>query len=412
MLTVAAPFDPVFPTLDAALDPDLAGAAFLHALARQGRVISGLRCTIERSRIKRGRKALIGYRLNDGAGIDQRVMLTLYPDRDPARLAKVDACLPLGPSQLGPDCLPIPDLAGQAWFFPNDRKVGGIARLLDEREGVIEIVHYVPEQGCTVRLRQGDGSVLYGKCRADDRGAVAARFGAEGLPGNPALRLARIVAHDAANRIVWQAALAGEPLRPSAILSEPALWADRISRAISALHDLNVPAGLKHLTFASAAKTILRRLELTRKSMPELSTRLAAFALDLARSLPEETAAAPSHGDLHPGNLLWDGNSFGLIDLDTAALAPRAFDHATLTAALVHKAIEHEASDEAIAAMVEAFRRGAEADRVAASAFHWSLAASLVGERLYRCTTRLKSPSQALRERLLQQAETWVNRNA
>ncbi len=401
--------DPAFPTLAAALDPQRAATAFASALAASGHATRQLVCKIERSRIKRGRKALIGYRLTGqdwrGAAIDQRAMLALFPQGDADLLPDMSGGHELVMSEAGPGTLLIPELRAQAWMFPNDRKVHGIARMLAEREGELDIIHYVPEQGCTVRLVEPEGRVLFGKCRADNRGAVAARFGAEAIAASGSLRLAGIVSFDPVNRILWQESLAGEPLDAAAVLLDPQIWSARIVTALKELHDLPPPEGLKRLTFNSAADTIARRIERTGTALPELAERLRAVTSALARSLPDETAPALTHGDLHPGNLLWDGALFGLIDLDTAALAPRAFDYGTLTAALVHKAIERDANDPAIDTLIKALRGAASRDQVEPADFDWALAASLLGERLYRCTTRLKSPSNAVRTRLIEQAE-------
>jgi aminoglycoside phosphotransferase (APT) family kinase protein len=109
-----------------------------------------------------------------------------------------------------------------------------------------------------------------------------------------------------------------------------------------------------------------------------------------------------SHCDLHPGNLLWDGTSFAMIDLDTAALAPPARDYGSLIASLVHAAILAGTPDQAIISVVEAFLARAQGVPHIA----WYVAASLVGERLYRCGTRLKSPSLEVRSRLITLART------
>jgi Ser/Thr protein kinase RdoA (MazF antagonist) len=115
-----------------------------------------------------------------------------------------------------------------------------------------------------------------------------------------------------------------------------------------------------------------------------------------------------SHCDLHPGNLLWDGERFAVIDLDTAALAPAALDYGTLTAALIHKAIEANARDTVIRTMVTALRSAAVREIGHGDLFDWFTAASLISERLYRCSTRLKSPRFAVRERLVALAENLM----
>jgi hypothetical protein len=105
---------------------------------------------------------------------------------------------------------------------------------------------------------------------------------------------------------------------------------------------------------------------------------------------------------LHPGNLLWDGSSFALIDLDTAALAPPARDYGSLLASLIHAGVVVGTPDRILIGAVKAFTASAQ------DVHHigWYVAASLIGERLYRCGTRLKSPSLDVRSRLIALAQT------
>jgi Phosphotransferase enzyme family len=413
LMTPSAPYDPVFPTLVDALDAQRAGRAFYHALAAAGFPTDTFRCEIERSRIKRGRKALIGYRLKgrsaEGTIIDQHAMFTLFPQGGASNLSDSSDGQELVDPAFGPATFVVEALGGQAWFFPNDRKVHHIAALLTDQPGQCEIVHYVPEQGCTVRVTQADGSVLFGKCRADDRGAVAACV-YEAVKDAAGVRLARVIAHDAERHIYWQAAVSGRPLDSSDVRARPSHWAGRIAAGLNSFHSLRAPDGLKQLTYASISETLAKRITRMEASLPGFALRLSVCAARLQTLTPETSPLALAHGDLHPGNLLWDGESFALIDLDTAARAPRALDHGTLVAALIHKSIEADARDGVITAMINALRDAAQDEIGDGREFDWCVAASLVGERLYRCGTRLKSPRLAVRERLMTWAETLAAR--
>jgi Ser/Thr protein kinase RdoA (MazF antagonist) len=112
-----------------------------------------------------------------------------------------------------------------------------------------------------------------------------------------------------------------------------------------------------------------------------------------------------AHCDLHPTNLLWDGSSFAIIDLDTAALAPAAADYGTLVASIAHRALVAGASAPRVADMIQKFRCAAAAELGDLDHFDWFVAASLLGERLYRCGTRLKSPQFRVRKALVDLAE-------
>jgi Phosphotransferase enzyme family len=411
--------DATFPDLQAALDPRWAAKAFSDMLEAHGFPTRMLECRVERVRIKRGRKALIGYRLTGadarGHPIDQRVMLSLFPDGSPARLSQVKRDTALVRPTFGPPTATISALGGQAWFFPNDRKVHGIDALMRSLPPVIvasgrvietEVVHYVPEQGCTVRVATDDGRAFYGKCRADDRCASAMAVHEAAKDGG-ALRIAAAIAHDPVKRIFWQRAVAGKPLDPADVRARPAYWAPLICDALSAFETMPVGPPLTSLDMGRVIKTIESRVSRSATEMPMLADRLGVVVDRLARARPNMAGQVLLHCDLHPANLLWDGTSFALIDLDTAARGPLGFDHGSLVAALIHKAIEAQARDAGIDRMVGAFRDAFGKNQH----FDWFVAASLIGERLYRCGTRMKSPSALVRERLLEQAERLVVRH-
>lgn len=408
-MTALAPLqlDPAFPTLSAALDPHVAGKALASAIGQSGNPVEIGECLVERARLKQGRKALIGYRLRgqdqSGHPFDQRLMLTLFPGGEAGRLPAITGIA-------NGSILDVDALSGRAWLFPADRKVRHIAALLGEHPDP-EVIHYVPEQGCTVRARLGDGRVLYGKCRADGRGATAARLGHCGMAKPSGVRLAPVISFDEERNILWQEEVAGVPLDPADVLRQPGLWAPRIAGAIRAFHDLPAPAGLKQLTPASLAANLTQRAERSGAAMPDLAARLYGTLRQLLAVARRESAPALAHCDLHAANLLWDGNSFALIDLDTASLAPRALDYGSLAAALTDKAIANGAPDEAIGAMLAALRQAAAAELGDPENFDSFTAASLLGERLYRSGTRLKNPDPLHRERLLDAAERLVARH-
>lgn len=381
-----------FATLDRALDPQFAGQALARSLAQAGFAARGLEASIERVRLKPGRKALIGYRLrgSDAAGnsFDQRLMLTLWPDGDPALLPDIGITAVATPA-FGPPRMEVLELGGEAWLFPNDRKIAGITRLLEQAQAlgpVVEVVHYVPEQGCTVRVT-GDGGTFFGKVRADDRGAIATRVA--DLDTGRDVRLAQVIHCDAARRIQWQQAVAGDPLDFGVVLAEPAAWAERIGAALRAFHAMPMPSGLQVIEPAPLAQAVIRRIARIAGTMPEYGEQLTSMAARLEHAAAVTPVLALSHGDLHPANLLWDGARFALIDLDTCALAPPARDYASLTAALAAKATSLNLAPQA---MIGAL---ADASGVPTHEFHWFLAASLLGERLYRSGTRLKSANRA-----------------
>jgi aminoglycoside phosphotransferase len=403
LMAATTPQDDGFPTLADALDPRKAAPAMMRDLQAAGHDCKALKVEVERVRLKPGRKALIGYRLTGidalDRAFDQRVMMTLWPEGQPSRLP-VTTGTDLTVPDFGPPAMQMRGLQGSCWFFPNDRKIDHIARLIaqGQEHGQVAIVHYVPEQGCTIRV----GAGLYGKVRADDRGAIAASIGGS---TSDALRLAPIISYDDEHRILWQQAVAGAPVSVSALTAHAASWAPRIAKALCAFHALPSPVGLKELTSRSIATTVAGRIARTAIGMPDLEPRLEHCARRLDAFRPAETPLALAHCDLHPTNLLWDGSSFAIIDLDTAALAPVAADHGTLVASIAHRALVAGASTSRVADMIQKFRGATAAELDDLGHFDWFVAASLLGERLYRCGTRLKSPQFRVRKALVDLAE-------
>jgi aminoglycoside phosphotransferase len=404
--------DPSFPALEAALDPQRLAQSFARALAAASFPSSDLSCEIERVRHKRGRKLLIGCRLHGRDAIkrpfDQRVMISLYPAGDPVSLPDIARDNALATPGFGPPQLTLEEIGGQAWFFPNDRKLHHIADLLDNPYGAAEVIHYVPEQGCTVRIARPDQPAVFGKCRADGRGSVAAAVQASAGPHARAVRLAPILGHDDAHGLLWQQEVAGLAVDPADIVIRPHHWTARIATALLDFHALPAPSGLKQLTVESVAATLAGRVQRTAAAMPQMAPQIIACHAALNACQPAAQTLVLSHCDLHPGNLLWDGERFALIDLDTAALAPAALDYGTLAAALIHKAIEANARDVAIRNLIAAMRSAAQREIGDGRLFDWFAAASLIGERLYRCTTRMKSPRFCVRDRLLATAVALV----
>lgn len=411
--------DPAFAGLHAALDPAWAASAFVAMLNAHDFPTRTLACHVERVRLKPGSKALIGYRLSGtddtGQPIDQRVMVSLFPAGMATRLADVSSGTILVRPSFGPPTARLPSLRGHAWFFPNDRKVHHIGALLHDLPAEIraagpvvahDIVHYVPEQGCTTRVTLASGESFYGKCRADDRGARAWSVH-RSASSSPRLRLAAAIAYDPVKRILWQSAVGGVALDPVDVRIRPLYWAPRVCAALGTFASQPRDASLKRLAIDRIAQTVAARALRSAEIMPAFGSRLDKLAARLGATCPAASEPVLLHCDLHPGNLLWDGESFALIDLDTAATGPCGVDHGGLVAALIHKAIEGKASETAIDRMVDAFRQASGLG----SEFDWFVAASVIAERLYRCGTRLKSASPDIRERLLARAENLIARH-
>ena len=158
----------------------------------------------------------------------------------------------------------------------------------------------------------------------------------------------------------------------------------------------------------SICRTVRGRIERIAPVMPEHAEGLARITARLERLCTGSLPLRLSHGDLHPANLLWDGASFALIDLDTCALAPPALDQGGLAASLAAKAIQLGWETRHIGLLIDVLAIAFKDE--GAPQFDWFVAASLIGERLYRSATRLKSADPAARLTLLKLAENRLDR--
>jgi hypothetical protein len=267
--------------------------------------------------------------------------------------------------------------------------LGGLT-LQDSRA---EVVRYVPGDRCVLRhelvwrLKPSGRTVkqvLYGKSYADDRGAligptvtafrehVRTRSGGsfpfllpryqaylpqlrltllEALPGTPQLPA-----------LVRERVAAGPPVTPRALTAEAALQA--CARIAAALHGSSVPES----AFAAVhPRTLTDEVVRLRAEVEAIAPLAPALARTVHDRLDEAAAAAreeplpfgAAHGDLTPSEILFDGPTSSLFDLDAACMAERALD---LGGFLAHLDVVTTRARQA--AGTAAAERGGDLDRV------------------------------------------------
>jgi Ser/Thr protein kinase RdoA (MazF antagonist) len=141
-------------------------------------------------------------------------------------------------------------------------------------------------------------------------------------------------------------------------------------------------------------------------ALPASQRDLRRAALALTRGLHHVDGAATCslHGDLHPRNLLVDGERVSLIDLDGLRHGPAVLEIGSWIADGAYRALLDGASAETSSAGWRALLEGyaaAGGARFDAAALAWATAWALLTQRAYRCVVNLKPGRFAIAPRLV-----------
>ena len=435
------PRDPVLPGLSDALDAALMRTVFAQELQGTGDLVE--RCEVERVKYRPRRNCTVSYRLRIRRALDG----SEYEQRVSARLCAVDDALgrlasaqrkPLMPSLAGPS---LRFLAAQdmlTWWWPNDSKLaapraltdrrrlatetvpallgalglGGVARCVDH---ALEVVQYVPESRLTVRLRLSLASaagetatqVVYGKAGREpgvDRSYdTLVRVHGSAASSEGRLQVPRPLLLDAEGGFFWQQGLSG-----GALLDVPAGHARALMPALggqlAALHAL--PLELDRVGDVSQQ---LRQLQDVVRVMhwnfPRQRTATEASARALADGLTRRSLPLrPLHGDLHPRNVLVDGDRLSLIDLDGMRMGPVELELGSWIADAICRSVLAGQDPFADAPAWRALLRSygdARSEAVDLDTVAWATGWSLLVQRAWRCVVNLKPGRFAIVPQLL-----------
>lgn len=431
----AIPHDAALPALATALDPKRMRRVLADRFRALGDGARRLRiedCRIERVKYKPGRSCLVCYALDlhDDASdrhYEQVLCGRVYPANESASRYTKAAREPLADAPIGTALVHLPALDMVLWAFPNERKLASLARLTDpghlRREALpalaealhgpgwrIErsthaLVHYVPEHTCTVRvdleLRRADGraqrATVYGKAYYDDAGRrvgdAMRRLWQSPAVRSGALGIARPLAYDEHDRVLWQEGLEGETLDARHPADDaPVATLRRAAEALAALHATPVP-GLPLVRASDVLADVGARADAIACARPHLLGHLRDLVATLAGTLPDEAPPATLHGDLHPKNVHLIRDGVWLIDLDNLRRGAPEQDLASFTACMLYRARLRGTSVDAARAAARAFVQAwedARGTRVDPHSLAWHTSAALVGERAHRLVTRLK----------------------
>lgn len=368
------------------------------------------RCRIDRVKHRPGRNATVSYRLTAG-GREQIVTTRWCRDGDACRRFERDTT---GAARH------FPDLDMIAWPWPADPKLDAPRVLADParlaaavaalglgmpRAVQAEVVQYVPESRLTARVVAqvaGEARTLYAKASREPSGAEAHALLAA-LHGQAGLVLPRPLGWQPETGLFWQDEVPG-----IAWLDLPPAAQRRLAPALGAqlarLHAARVPqaraADRLHARLDTALALLADALPAERGLLPALHARLAAGI--------DDWCGAPAvllHADLHPRNVLVDGDRVALIDLDGARLGPAVLELGAWRADALYRAELAGGADDRAAwlALLEGY--AAAGGRLPhGPALAWACAWNLVVQRAWRCLVNLKPGRPAVAPRLVARA--------
>lgn len=448
--TAALPPDPALPQLALALDGPRMGKVFGAALrAQQGLHVRA--CQIDLVKYRPQRNCTVSYilMLHDewrDRQFEQRVAARFFAGhesehRHARALGRATISSPVGPALLH-----VPSLGLLAHWLPNDAKLdalgvlhddaalrihclevvaaltGGRGRLIDH---CMTLAQYVPEHRVCARVelrmqREPGAAVttqtLYAKADSERRGATTHAV-MQALYDSPAqasgrLRTPQPVQWQAGAGLQWQLAVPGLALLDVDSLVGPAASA-RVGEQLAALHATSVPVSRSALVETLREQprqvaAVLGRVEPAWKPLlARLVGRLEAGALALERE-----PAVTLHGDLHPRNILVDGQRQSFIDLDSVRRGPAVIELGAWVADALYRAMLDGVTQRQAAPSWRAFLAGyAHGAGCAAdeSLLAWSTAHNLLCQRAYRCVANLKPGRYALVPALLAQADAIMH---
>lgn len=156
---------------------------------------------------------------------------------------------------------------------------------------------------------------------------------------------------------MWlQRSVPGVPCTDLLLGANGVFVARRAAEALHKLHRSGSPPQ-RHHTMADELRILRQKLPLVAPTRPGLSRRLGRIveACDAIGASVPETQPCPIHRDLHPDNLIVDGNRVYLLDLDLYCLGDPALDAGNFIAHVIEFGIRRARDPEAYAGPCEAF---------------------------------------------------------
>lgn len=430
-MTTPLPHDAALPHLAQALDAAAMARTLGAAITRPG--LQVVHCEVERIKYRPQRNCSLSYRLQlqdttTGQAVTQRVAARLCSAGDSARrFERASRSAPLA-SLAGPGVLHLGALDMVSWWWPNDAKLQAPAVLADTArlhgqvlpplvdalssgrgvlvDQALHIAQYVPEHRLCARVdlrwREGNQTVarsVYAKASREPDAATAHGY-LRSLQASPAWQAGQLCTPQALlcqpeADLHWQQALPGQALLdlpdPPAALRR---HAPALGRQLAALHATPV-ATARTLDADGLRQALAEVVRLLADGLPAARATLLRTEAALARGLHHLAGEPPAtlHGDLHPRNILVDGDRLSLIDLDGLRRGPALLELGAWVADSLYRtrlAGPAQRPDPAAwQALLDAYA-SAGGRRPPPAALAWATAWQLLVQRVWRCVVNLK----------------------
>ena len=306
-----------------------------------------------------------------------------------------------------------PELNATFWIFPHDRKIKNLS-VLDEipcelrhiegqRWTRSHIAGHAPEKSLTAQcIGDDEQTVAYAKIYAGDEGRqifetyihVADALKTESHD----VQVPRAIAYFEKHHLLLLEPIPGVSL--SAITpaqSENAFF--RLGRALKTLHRIEIPSSTPRSTRLTP-EAITQATDIISQARPDVA--------DLVQQLSAKLIARYDHGDpvllhgdVHPKNILLDGERLFLLDLDQAATGAAAVDLGSVIAGLYCDACTGLRTWREASLLKRALLTGFDTPQNS-HILRWHIAAALLQERALRSVSRIRTGTlQKLPEILL-----------
>jgi aminoglycoside phosphotransferase (APT) family kinase protein len=330
--------DPALPGLAIVLDPE----AFVGVLRRTAPDADLEAARITYVKYKPGMDCLVGYRLTvAGTVVDAYAKACGVNASEKLQKAREH---PGVPGVLGQGRIPLDDYRVVVSAFPNDARVKALYRLADAETrrrllrklfpdrptlwtGALHSLVYKPERRYVARLLTEDGPQAVLKLYTQPGYLEAMQRHLKPCESLSPLRLASLLGQSDRHATLAFEWLPGRLL--SEAILEPRFDAQAVVTVGAALAQLHAQAaeGLACLTHEARASTLLSEAAMLGLVCPHLDRRAVSLAQRLAAHLIDRSPVYRLiHGDFHARQVLIDGDTSAILDLDRAAYADPMID--------------------------------------------------------------------------------------
>jgi len=445
------PEDNALKHLDTALNTEKMKAVFQQQLYADRSVLIEA-CQIERIKYKPQKNCHISYRLRFKKNqrhkkTEQLVCARFYQQAGSLSRFLKEEDIDKAQNSL----VHIPELDCVTWVFPCDRKLGQLERITDAnflyrqvalglvakvygrgwtiKEFSSEMIRYVPEQNCTVRIQLNvehdsiaphKSLVAYGKACYNQSGKQVYQlmeqlWKSKSCSKNK-LRIPQPLMYQPQFKMYWQMGVPGMML--SELAENETLFLgcmSKVAEQIALLHQIPLQDCRYRKQHDLRQELDKVRLLMGKFNAPcrgRINTIIAKLN-SLAPSVQSESLAT-LHGDLHLKNILVDKGQVYLIDLDSLSIGNPLLDIGSFIAAIINLGLIGSLSlplaEQTILLLLQNYTKKVPWS-VNYDDLRWYIVVALVTERIFRGFTRLKAGRMEVIEDLVKQAEMILDQS-